>query len=312
MEQLQRISLKIKRLFFGMKGNDGLLYKAIIYFLLISLAYVFLYPLFYMVVTSLKSNLDLATSSVQWIPTHLHWSNYKETIQALNIPKSYFTSLGISGMATLAVVFSSALTGYGLSRFKFRGRTTILIVMIITFITPKMLFFVPRFIIFNRLGLMGNWGAVVIPATLGQGLQSAFFILIFYQFFSMLPKQLEEAAMIDGASTWTIFRKIAVPTAGPAFIITLIYCFSIYWNEISLYTGFLKGSRWYDTSNVVLMNLEAKYNELLNGSDPVNSAYTEAKAFAGTIITILPLMVFYLIVQRWFVESVDKSGITGE
>src|SRR5690606_16516229 len=109
------------------------------------------------------------------------------------------------------------------------------------YIVPKTLFFIPRFQIFMELKLKGNIGALVVPALTGQGEQAALFILIFYQFFKMIPRALEEAAELDGAGAWRTFWNIGIPMVGPAFIIAGVYGFSIYWNETFLTSFYLEG-----------------------------------------------------------------------
>lgn len=305
--------LKVKKKLFGIQGNDGSLYKFAIYFMLIVLGFVFLYPIFYMLMTSLKSNIDLADSSVQWVPTSLYLENYKIIVAALDVPSSYFRTFVVAGLGTVAVVISSTLTGYGLARFNFKGKYVIIMVMILSFVIPKTLFYVPNFFLYDFLGLRFSLRVITIPALFGQGLMSSFFILIFYQFFSMIPKQLEEAALIDGANNWTIFYKIALPMAGPAFVITIIYCFSIYWNETTVVKNFLDNNPFQKTTPVLMNLLESNYGAFEGQiADEANRAFTESKAFAASLINMAPLTIFYLIVQRWFVESIDNTGITGE
>jgi multiple sugar transport system permease protein len=196
--------------------------------------------------------------------------------------------------------------------------------MIFTFILPKTLFFIPTQQIFlfidNTLNeilpfnikLRSTLFPILAPAITGQGQQSAFFILIFYQFFAMIPKSLEEAALIDGANAMQIFIRIAVPTAVPAFIITFVYGFSLYWNETFLLNFYTENK--FKTILSLLANIQSNYQvpaNMVNPRDP-DLSFTETKRFAATILSIVPLIAFYAIVQRWFIESIDKSGITGE
>lgn len=304
----------IKRKVIGMHILDGLLYKVIMYLLLMILGFVFVYPLLYMLSTSLMSNIDLVDNTINWIPSKLDFTNYRLVIRALNIPKSYFTSILIVGVSTLSVAIASAFIGYGLARFSFKGKKLVFAVMIFTFIMPKVLFFIPTYQVYTTLRIKGTILAIILPALTGQGLQGPFFILIFYQFFKMIPKALEEAAIIDGAGPVKIFYKIGIPMAIPAFIITFVYGFALYWNETFILGAYLDGK--IRTVSMLLSNLQNSYWQIIgNVGDPSRSPnlnFTEAKLFAGTILSILPLMIMYIIVQRWFIESIDKSGITGE
>jgi multiple sugar transport system permease protein len=313
-KERQQKLLHFKRRLLGQQLSDGLLYKIIMYFLLIVIGFVFVYPLLYMFSISMMSNIDLVDSSIKWIPSSFNLDNYRFTIKALRLPKSLFTTILIAGVSTTVMAFSSALIGYGLARFNFSGKKLVFILMIFAYIMPKTLFFIPTYQIYTTLKLKGTLLSILLPAFAGQGLQASFFILIFYQFFSMIPKSLEEAAIIDGAKPLKIFIKIALPMAGPAFIITFVYGFSLYWNETFLLSTYLNGK--FETIPMLLGNLEQSYNQMIGtGGDPSRMAdlnFTEAKAFAGTLMSITPLILLYGVVQRWFVESIDKSGITGE
>jgi multiple sugar transport system permease protein len=314
--QMNRQRPSIKKLLFGMQLNDGLLYKSLSYAILIIFGFVFLYPLIYMFSISLMSNLDLVDSSVEWIPSSLYTFNYEMTWKALKLPGAFVDTALLAGVTTLCVIISSASVGYGLARFDFWGKNLVLILLLFTYIVPKTLFFIPRFQIFMELGLKGNIGALAVPALTGQGEQAALFILIFYQFFKMIPKALEEAAFLDGAGAIRTFITIVLPMAGPAFIIVGVYAFALYWNETFLTSFYLDGK--VQTVPILLGDLQNTFSQVAQSSgggdfdkNP-NMNFTEGKAFAGTLLSILPLALFYLFIQRWFVESIDKSGITGE
>lgn len=299
-----------------MQISDGLVYKATTYTILSVFGFVFLYPLLYMLSVSLMSNLDLVDNTIEWLPSSLYTFNYEMTWKALKLPNSFVTTALLAGTSTLSIIVSSALVGYGLARFDFRGKNIVFMLLLFTYIVPKTLFFIPRFEIFMALNLKGNIGALVVPALTGQGEQAALFILIFFQFFRMIPKALEEAAFLDGAGAIRTFWKIALPMVGPAFIIVGVYGFSIYWNETFLTSFYLEGK--IQTVPMLLGDLQNTFGKVVNESgggdfskNP-NLNFTEAKVFAGTLLSIIPLALMYLYVQRWFVESIDKSGITGE
>lgn len=303
---------KIKRLFLGMQNSDGLFYKLVMYLLLSVLGFVFVYPLLYMFSTSLMSNLDLVDSSIKWIPSDFKFVNYKFGYRALKYMKTLRVSIGYSALNTFGILVASSIVGYGLSRFRFPGRKLVIVLILFTFVMPHALFFIPAYQVMSKLKLTKTVFAIFIPAITGQGLQAALFILIFFQFFNMIPKSLEEAAIVDGANSFKIFYKIAIPIAVPAIIITSVYGFTLYWNETFLAGTYMAGK--IKTFPMMLENLQNLYYGV-NDTDQyanVEVKYTEAKAFAGTILTILPLIVMYAVVQKWFVESIDKTGITGE
>jgi len=263
------------------------------------------------------SNLDLANSTIEWIPSELYLTNYKLAWRALRLPGSYLTTIFVSASATFALILSSSVIAYGLARFKFPFKNLIFALILFTYLAPKVLFFIPRYQIFSRMGLNGNIGSLILPGILGQGEQAALFILIFYQFFKMIPTALEEAAFLDGAGAFKTFLRIALPMVKPAFVIVGIYAFSLYWNETLITSFYLEGN--VPTVPILLNSLESSFQNVVQNTsqfgDPSvnpNLSYTEAIVFSGSILSILPMIIFYLFVQKWFVESIDKSGITGE
>jgi len=161
------------------------------------------------------------------------------------------------------------------------------------------------------LGLLGNPLALILPALFGQGYRSAIFILIFYQSFVSFPKALEESARLDGASDLRIFLTIAVPTAIPAFIVSFIFSTVWYWNETFSTVIFLGGG--VTTLPMQLSRFAQAYENLYPaGTVNIFDRLNEAVKMSGTFLNILPLLVMYFFLQRWFVESVEMTGITGE
>lgn len=366
----------------GSSGRKGLLYYIAVYFLSITFAFVFIYPLFYMLMISLMSNTDLVDSTVLWIPTKIYWTNYKLSITGLRLglddiylhtvidfftdkeallspvsvernklitflllpffisffggmysknrhkimgisvigliiilflPVSYVDSFYVAGTQTLITVLMSAFIGYGIARFPMPGKSVVFVIMLLIYILPTTLLLLPRLQIYNTLHIKGSMFALWVPAFFGQGLQATFFILIFFQFFRMIPRQLEESAYIDGANSLQIFFKIALPMAIPAFIISATYAFAVNWNEMFMTNLYLEGN--VKTIPMLLSSLQDNWDRIAQyevSADTVDVTFSEAKSFAGTILSVIPLMVMYGVVQRFFMESIDKSGIAGE
>ncbi len=172
---------------------------------------------------------------------------------------------------------------------------------------------IPRYVFFNELGLLGSIHSFLLPALLGQGINSAIFILIFFQFFRMLPESLEEAAQIDGAGHLRIFITIALPMAAPAIIISFLFSLVWYWNETGLASIYF--GNHLTTLPLELQKFTATYEQMYasnSSGEGGGSFINEGIRMAGTMMTILPLLLVYLVTQRWFVEGVDRSGIAGE
>lgn len=302
---------KVKRILFGKQDGKGLIVKLFTYAIMIGIGYMFLYPILNMIAVSLMSIDDLVNPEVIWLPSSLHLMNYQMVLQVFQLRNTLFDSIFIAGSSTIVIVLSSCLIGFGLARYDFPLKRVVFVFILVMFALPPQILSIPRYVMYNQYGLIGSIFAFLVPAFLGQGINQAIFILIFYQFFRTIPKVLTEAAQIEGAGHFQVFSKIYVPLGGPAVLTTTIYSFIWYWNSGAL-TAFYMG-RSYTT---VMMRLNELRNMLeqefqvdkVTGFSPLN----EGVLFAGNIVALLPLLLLYILLQKWFVESVDRSGITGE
>lgn len=302
------LTIKAKRLFLGIKGSDGLLYQSIIYILLLSFSYVYLYPVLFMIVNSFKTVDDLINPGVRWIPTIFYIENYLRAYQVLGLPNSVIDAtvyvLKVSGSVTV----SSAIIGYGFARFDFPLKKLLFALMLATFILPNQVTMVANVLIFRNLNIISTEWTMILPALSGQGINHAIYILIFYQFYRTIPQILLESAEVDGSSQWGVFTKIVLPLTVPSFVIVFLFSFVWYWNE-SYITGLYVGGQ----ANLPLMlqAFRASYETLFPAGTP-GAELNEAILLAGNTLTILPLLLIYAFGQKLFTQSIDKTGITGE
>ncbi|MFU8792534.1 MAG: carbohydrate ABC transporter permease [Acholeplasmataceae bacterium] len=310
MQQTDRQILKQKarRFLFGMNFVDGLVYKIIIYTLLISFSYIYLYPVLFMLVNSFMTVDDLINPGIKWIPTVLEYSNYQRAMSVLEFPGSIFSTTGYVLRVSILVTISSAIIGYGFAKFNFPLKNLLFALMLATFILPSQVTMVANMLIYRNLGLMSTQWSMILPAIFGQGINAAIYILIFYQFFKTIPGVLMESAEIDGASQFRIFTRIAIPLAVPSIIIVFLFSFVWYWNETFITSLYVGGQV---TLPLKLQAFRASYETLFPPGTP-GSELNEAIMLAGNMITILPLLLLYFVAQRYFVESIDRTGITGE
>lgn len=302
---------RIRSFFFGSRTHYGLIFLLVLYTVLVVIAFVYLYPLLYMFITSMKSPQDLLNPMVQWVPTQFYTENYIKAWRVLNYPQTFLNSLMTSVIPSLIQAAVCSLVGYGLARFRFPGKRLIFALMLATFIIPPQNTVLPQMLTYREYGLLGSIYSLILPAAVGQGFKSAIFILIFYQSFSTIPRVLEESARLDGASELTIFLRIALPNALPAYVVTILFSTVWYWNETFLTVIFLEGG--IQTLPMQLSKFVQAYENLyppgvVNIFDRIN----EAVKLSGTFLNIVPLLVLYFILQRWFVESVERTGVTGE
>lgn len=318
MKSINKMSLRRRLL--GRKGNDGLLFKIVLYILLTGISFIFLYPLLSMLSMSLMSLEDLIDTSISWIPRNLMILNYKNAFEWMKFYDALVVSLKVSVYPTLATIVSSSLIGYGFGHYQFPGKKIMMGIMLAMFLIPTVLTYIPTTVLYRDLKLFGielklmdSIRAFWVPALFGNGIRQTIFILIFYQFFRIIPHELFEAAEVDGSGPLRTFFTIAIPMAAPAFLICGLYSFVWYWNETSL--ARLYFGNVYTTLPMSLESYINVYRSMYAQGkvtlDTVNSVYNTGVQYAMTLISIAPLLLVYLFAQKWFVEGVDRSGIAG-
>ncbi len=308
---------KLKKVFMGSKDRQGIAPVIVKYVLLVGIGFVYLYPLLYMISTSLMSLDDLLDASVKWIPSGLYLENYKNALKVMDFANSLRDSILIAGVPTLIQVCTCAIIGYGFARFEFRGKKLMLGILLFSFILPAQVTMMPNYVLFTDLKLIGSLNAFNLPALLGQGIKSQIFILIFFQFFKQVPQALIEAAHIDGAGYFRSFFRISLPSAAPAILVVFLFSVVWYWNESYLTTLYIVGNGTSKVNNlstlvVELKNFEDIYAQYNQGSQQQLGNINESIKMAGTMLSILPILLMYAFLQKYFVESVDRTGITGE
>ncbi len=315
----EQLKYKCRKFLFGSKDTEGAGKLALVYLLLISIGFIYLYPVLHMISKSFMNLNDLLDTSINWIPSQLYLENYKQALKSMDYWKTFKDSIIIAGLPTLINVVVCSIVGYGFARYEFKGKKLMLGLLIFSFILPPQATMMPTYVFYTDMGIINSLKAFVIPAVFGQGLKAQIFILIFYNFFRQVPKVLIEAAKIDGAGHFKAFYKIALPSAAPAILVVFLFSIVWYWNESYLTQLYVvgafanKGDAYQWSSLIVsLKNFENSYNTARSvpGSGMVD--INESIKMAGTMLSILPLLLMYLVLQKQFVESVDRTGITGE
>ena len=301
---------RLKKAFIGSKYTNGVIYKFFVYVMLFSLGYVYLYPMLYMVTNSLMSMSDIISVAVRWIPSTLNWENYRIVWNDINYPRALLDAFILAFFPAISATVSSAIIGYGFARFRLPFKKTLMALMVMAFIIPPQITMLPTFRMYANYELLGSLRAFVYPAILGQGLNGPIYILIFYSFFKTIPKSLVESAQLDGASAVKVFTKIVLPLAIPSVIIVFLFSFVWYYNETYLSGLFLRGSD--------MMTLPLRVSQYISEYTSIYPEGSRARelmqavSLAGNILALLPLLILYFFTQRHFVESIERTGITGE
>lgn len=285
--------------------------KIVLYAFLCVTGFVFLYPLLKMISMSFMSADDLVNPLVSWVPYGFEISNFKRAIQVLGYGGTLWTTIYVSVLPALLQTLVCALTGYGIARYRFRGKNILFALILATFIIPSQITMIPQFLMYRNLGILYSLKAYLLPAVFGQGMKSAIFVLIFVLFFQQMPVSLTEAAEIDGANQIVIFMKIAVPVAKPGFLISFLLSVVWYWNET--YLGSLYFGANIKTLPMKLENFVETFNKMISASEAgAGVTANEAVQMAGTFLIMLPLLILYFCAQKQFIEGIEKTGITGE
>ncbi len=313
----------VKRALVGNGKRLGIVPKSLLYVMLISLCFVYVYPILHMGVTSLKSLTDLLDPSVQWLPHELTTDNYVKALDIMGFQTHLMDTLLVTVVPSIAQTLSCALAGYAFARFRFKGKGMLLGCVLLTFIVPFQVLMVPTYTMYSDYGILGSIWTMILPALTGQGLRAAIFILIYKATYEQVPFSLDEAARVDGASELRVFLTIGIPLGIPAMITSFLFSFVWYWNETYMTSLFMGNAALGDARSVSTLLMELSrfedsylaYLEKAGGWSARSSGaniQNEAITMAGTILTIAPLLLVYFCLQRYFTEAIDRSGITGE
>ncbi|MBE5786758.1 MAG: carbohydrate ABC transporter permease [Clostridiales bacterium] len=293
---------------------------------LLMMCFVVLYPLMYMLSVSLRQSKDLYDPTVIWIPRNWTIENYKAVWELIEYPKVLLETFQLTAISTIINVFVCALVGYGFARYNFRGKKLWFGLVIFTLMVPTQTISIPMYVQyvsfdFFFLGQIGRlftgeaWTMKLLdtplvyylPAAFGQGIRSGLFIFIFRQFFRGMPKELEDAAYIDGCGVFATFIRIMIPCAVPAFVTSILFSSVWYWND------YYMASMYFSDANTLAVSLGTLADLLRSvGFNMYDDPYVIVTQMqSACMLTIFPLIVLFIVMQRKFTESIDKTGIVG-
>lgn len=285
------------------------------YLLLVCVSFVFLEPIFRIISKTFMTPEDVIDPVVDWVPRKLSLNNLKVAIKVLNLKRTLVNSVLFSGGLAVAETFCAALTGFALSRYNFSGKRFWYVMILLCFIVPVTVLMVPRLMMFVtvqeafKFNLIGTPIPQAIMAILGQGVNSTILILIFQNFFNLIPKSLDEAAMIDGAGPFRVFVHIGLKLSISTVLVVFLFAFVWNWNET-----YVTGTLLRSGLQLLPMKLSLFDSEFESAASSSGSAFklNEAYKMAATFISIAPLLILYSFVQKRFIEGIENTGITGE
>ncbi|MCL2664587.1 MAG: carbohydrate ABC transporter permease [Defluviitaleaceae bacterium] len=298
-----------------------------IFLIMLGVTYVIMSPVLRIVMNAIRHEADLSNSKVFLIPGQFTFQNFQLAFDFMRYPEILFFTMWFCLLITFFQLLICSLAGYGFARFRFPGRVLLFAGVVATIIIPVQVFLTPLYMqlrFFDVLGIIklitGDtlnlhrtlWPVILTSAT-GMGIRSGLYVFIFRQFFRQLPKELEEAALIDGAGAARTFFTVMLPNASPALI--TVGLFSLVWqyNDTFFVNMFMSGNVFMSTMMVNLPGVIQNATFLQNGGwvgSPSNQ-FIYLIINAGVIIGMAPILITYFVLQRYFMEGIERSGIVG-
>lgn len=269
--------------------------KILWYFVAIAGSFVMILPFLWMISTSLKVESDIFSVPIKWLPSKITFDNFVRAFEVVPIFKYMKNTLWIAGGKILGEVFVSAMVAYGFSRFKFKGRNFLFMVLLATMMLPYEVTMIPTFIVWSKLGLVDSYVPLILPAYFG----SASFIFFLKMYFESFPVSYEESALIDGAKYHQIFTKIFIPLSKPALVTIGLWAFMGTWNDLLGQLIYINSTAKL-TIQLGLASFSSMTGEVLWGP-----------LMAASFVALLPIIALLLYAQKYFVEGVKMSGIKG-
>jgi multiple sugar transport system permease protein len=251
------------------------------------------FPFWMMIVTSLSGPDAIFRNPPEFWPSHPHWENYSRLFQAVPISRYFWNSLFVSVVTTIGHVLLSAMAGYAFARLRFRGKNFIFFIFLITLMVPPQVNIVPLFFLMKNFGWLDTYWALIIP-----GLTGAFGVFMLRQWFNGLPKELEDAARLDGCHSGQIFWRIALPLAAPALAALAIFVFINSWNSF-MWPLIVTNSDELRTLPVGLAALKGSFRDTTDW----------ALLMAAATLSILPVVIVFLIGQKQFMKGMLAGGV---
>ena len=291
---------------------------------LFSLCLVLLYPILIMLSISFRAGSELYDPTVIWIPKNITLRNYLTIWKQLDISESLWQSAVASVGSTVFQLISCLLAGYGFARFNFPFKKLLFGILLLTIIVPPQVVTIPSMMDFQRFDFFGigqigklfsdeaftvslrdSLWAYYLPALFGSGIKSGLFVFIFVQFFRGLPDELQDAAYIDGCGRFRAFAVIMMPLAGSAILTVTLFSLVWYWNDSYFSVIHFDGLK---TVSNFLQNISASIAAISGSMQEIDRV---PLTHSASVLTIAPLLIIYIFLQRYFTESIERTGIVG-
>lgn len=269
--------------------------KIITYLILAAGSLFCIVPLIWMIRSSLMTPVEIFMLPIQWLPSEIKWSNYRDVFDTQPFFKYYWNSIKIAFFVVSGSMITSSLCAYGLARINWRGRNILFACIMGSMMLPFAVTLIPTFLMFRTVGFTNSIIPLIVPAWLGGG---AFYIFLLRQFFMGIPKDLDEAAYIDGANRLQIYAKIILPNTKPAMAVVGLFTFMNTWNDF--------------LGPLVYLNSEDKYTVAL-GLQLFTGVYRSEwhLMMAAACMVLIPVVIVFAFGQKYMVEGIAMTGVKG-
>jgi ABC-type glycerol-3-phosphate transport system permease component len=273
-----------------------------LYAVLVPLALIFAFPFFWTVASSLKAPSEILTYPPQLLPAVPQWQNYARVFALSPFAQWIFNTVWVVAVGTLGAVLTSSLVAYSFARFRYRGRDFIFMLTLATLMLPAQVTLIPQYIIWSKMGFANTLYPLWLPQWFGGGASGAFYIFMMRQFIMTIPRELDDAALIDGANRFRIFWMILLPLCIPALATVTIISFIANWDDYLTPLIYLNSQEMY----TLALGLSFFRNYPESGGLP-----QQHLLMAATVMTTLPPIILFFAAQRYFVKGIVLSGLKG-
>jgi multiple sugar transport system permease protein len=279
----------------GGQRARGRVAKAAVYLALIACSALVLLPFLWMVSTSLKRPGTEFTFPIEWIPSPPRWGNYPEAWTVLPFNRWLTNTLTITVLATVGHVLSSALIAFGFARIRFPGRDALFMLVLATMMLPYPSTLVPLFVLYRGLGWIDTYKPLVVPTYFGV---NAFYIFLLRQFFRTVPTDMDDAARVDGCTTFWVFRHVGLPLIRPALGVLIVFSFLAHWNEFLSPLIYLSSPENF-TLAMGLRYFQAQYR------------VEWTLLMAASLMVLSPCILLFFVAQRYYIQGIVVTGVKG-
>lgn len=265
------------------------------YVALVALGLLYVMPFIWMISLALKPFTDLDNIPPNLIPSRFAWENFGLALfqPMLYFPAFFVNTLYYVGFTALGELLSSAIVAYGFARIGFRGSNVLFALVLSTMMVPSQVTLIPEYVIFKNIGWIDTYLPLIVPAWFGV----AFYIFLFRQFFLTIPREIDDAAMIDGANHFQILFQLMIPLSVPAIITCLALAVVARWND------FFGPLIYINTNSKQVLAVALTYFNVPNQSTYQNLL------MAAAVVTVIPVIIFFLFLQDYFVQGVTMTGL---